>query len=246
LRLAAHPLVTTAALTPVALTLPPDWIAEVREDLFGADPDLLWVELEPECSHDGSNRLLVASSNLNWAAHYQRGLHDATKCAKITHVLGKEYEGQICSIARSLELVGERWTLLVVREIFHGRRKFSEMQRSLGVARNVLTARLQSMVEEGILERRPYSERPERYEYFLTEKGLDLWPVMISLMHWGDRYEPATEGRPSIVVHKGECGGEIDDRRICTKCGKHLTVREAKAIDGPGMKAALESVKTAA
>src|SRR5262245_8950849 len=96
-------------------------------------------------------------------------------------MLGNEYEGQICSIARSLELVGERWSLLVVREVFHGRRKFSEMQRSLGVARNVLTARLQRLVDEGILERRPYSERPQRYEYFLTEKGLDLWPVMIAL-----------------------------------------------------------------
>jgi DNA-binding HxlR family transcriptional regulator len=167
-------------------------------------------------------------------------LRDATKCAKITVVLGKEYEGQICSIARSLELVGERWTLLVVREIFHGRRKFSEMQRSLGVARNVLTARLQRMVDEGILERRPYSERPERYEYFLTEKGLDLWPVMIALMQWGDRYEQHPEGRPSIVVHKGECGGEIDDRRVCKKCGKALTVREARAIEGPGMRAALK------
>jgi DNA-binding HxlR family transcriptional regulator len=153
-------------------------------------------------------------------------------------VLGKEYEGQICSIARSLELVGERWTLLVIREVFNGHRKFSEMQRSLGVARNVLTARLQTLVDEGILERRPYSERPERYEYFLTEKGLDLWPLMIALMHWGDKYEPLPGGRPTIVVHKGECGGEIDDRRICTKCGKPLTVREARAIEGPGMKAA--------
>src|SRR5262249_32612131 len=155
------------------------------------------------------------------------------------------YEGQICSIARSLELVGERWTLLVVREIFHGRRKFSEMQRSLGVARNVLTDRLQGMVDEGILERRPYSERPERYEYFLTEKGLDLWPVMIALMHWGDKYEARPGGPPSIVVHK-ECGGEIDDRRICTKCGKHLQGPEANAIEGPGMKKAPKRVKVAA
>jgi DNA-binding HxlR family transcriptional regulator len=160
-------------------------------------------------------------------------------------MLGNEYEGQICSIARSLELVGERWTLLVVREIFHGRRKFSEMQRSLGVARNVLTARLQRMVDEEILERRPYSERPERYEYFLTEKGLDLWPVMISLMHWGDKYEPHPGGPPSIVVHK-ECGGEIDDRRICTKCGEKLDVRDARAIDGPGIEKTAARVKAAA
>jgi DNA-binding HxlR family transcriptional regulator len=188
---------------------------------------------------------LVASRNSNCGAPYQRELHDATECANITVVLGNEYEGQICSIARSLELVGERWTLLVVREIFHGRRKFSEMQRSLGVARNVLTARLQRMVEEDILERRPYSERPERYEYFLTEKGLDLWPVMISLMYWGDKYEPMPDGPPSIVVHK-ECGGQIDDRRICTKCGKHLEVREAKAIDGPGIKKAGETLEVVA
>jgi DNA-binding HxlR family transcriptional regulator len=161
-------------------------------------------------------------------------------------MLGKEYEGQICSIARSLELVGERWTLLVIREVFNGNRKFSEMQRSLGVARNVLTDRLQGLLDEGILERRPYSERPERYEYFLTEKGLDLWPLMIALMRWGDKHEPLPGGRPMVVVHKGECGGEIDDRRICTKCGKHLSVREARAIQGPGMKAALESLKAAA
>jgi DNA-binding HxlR family transcriptional regulator len=158
-------------------------------------------------------------------------------------VLRNDYEGQICSIARTLELVGERWTLLVIREVFNGHRKFSEMQRSLGVARNVLTDRLQGLVDEGILERRPYSERPERYEYFLTEKGLDLWPLMVSLMQWGDKWEPLPDGRPMVVVHKGECGGEIDDRRMCTKCGKALTVREARAVEGPGMKAALDSLK---
>ena len=151
-------------------------------------------------------------------------------------MLGKDYEGQICSIARSLELVGERWTLLVVREVFNGNRRFSEMQRSLGVARNVLTSRLQRLVDEGILERRPYSEKPERYEYFLTEKGLDLWPLMIALMQWGDKHEPLPDGPPMLVVHRGECGGEIDDRRICTRCGKKLTVRETQALEGPGAK----------
>ena len=161
-------------------------------------------------------------------------------------MLRSDYEGQVCSIASALELVGERWTLLVIREVFNGHRRFGEMQRSLGVARNVLATRLQRLVDEDILERRPYSERPERYEYFLTEKGLDLWPLMISLMHWGDKYEPLPDGRPMIVVHKGECGGEIDDRRICTKCGKALSVREARAIEGPGIKAALDSLKAAA
>ena len=161
-------------------------------------------------------------------------------------MLGKEYEGQICSIARSLELVGERWTLLVIREVFNGNRRFSEMQRSLGVARNVLTDRLQGLLDEGILERRPYSERPERYEYFLTEKGLDLWPVMVSLLHWGNEHEPLPHGPPMLLLHKGECGGEIDDRRICTRCGKHLGPREARAVDGPGLKPALEELEAAA
>jgi DNA-binding HxlR family transcriptional regulator len=150
-------------------------------------------------------------------------------------MLRNDYEGQLCSIARSLELIGERWSLLVIREIFFGRRKFSEMQDSLGVARNVLAGRLQRLVDAGILERRLYSERPERYEYFLTEMGLDLWPTIVSLMHWGDKHLPLPQGRPVVIVHKGECGGEVDDRRICTRCGKHLTVREAKATRGPGL-----------
>ena len=151
-------------------------------------------------------------------------------------MLNREYD-QICSIARTLEVLGERWTLLVIRDVFNGKRRFDQIQENLGVARNVLSTRLALLVEEGILEKRAYQERPPRYEYFLTEKGLDLWPVMISLMYWGDKYEPTPEGPPSIVVHK-ECGGQIDDRRICTKCGKHLEVREAKAIDGPGIKKA--------
>jgi len=159
-------------------------------------------------------------------------------------MLNREYD-QVCSIARTLEVLGERWTLLVIRDVFNGHRRFDQMQENLGVARNVLSTRLALLVDEGILEKRAYQERPPRYEYFLTEKGLDLWPVMIALMHWGDKYEQQPAGRPSIVVHK-ECGGEIDDRRICTKCGKQLEVREARAIEGPGMTAAGKSLKAAA
>jgi len=114
-------------------------------------------------------------------------------------MLKRDYD-QVCSVARSLEVLGERWTLLVVRDIFHGKRRFDTIQEDLGVARNVLAARLSRLVEEDILEKRPYQERPARYEYFLTEKGLDLWPVMIALMHWGDKYEQQPAGRPSIVV----------------------------------------------
>jgi DNA-binding HxlR family transcriptional regulator len=155
-------------------------------------------------------------------------------------MLGKDYEGQHCSVARSLELIGERWTLLVIREVLYGRRKFSEMQKTLGVARNVLTNRLQRLVDEDILERRAYSEKPERYEYFLTEKGLDLWPTLVALMHWGDKHMPLPDGPPARLVHKGECGGEVNDRRICERCGKELEVREARAEISPVLEQQLE------
>ena len=95
-------------------------------------------------------------------------------------MLGRTYEGQNCSVAKSLELIGERWTMLVVREVFLGNRRFDEMAARLGIARNVLTSRLQRLVEEGVLEKVRYQERPERFEYRLTEKGIDLWPVIVS------------------------------------------------------------------
>ena len=103
-------------------------------------------------------------------------------------MLKRTYEGQNCSIARALELVGERWTLLIVRDAFLGLRRFDEFQDSLGVARNVLAERLNRLVGEGILERNAYSERPPRFEYRLTEKGRDLAIPLLALMQWGDRH----------------------------------------------------------
>src|ERR1700755_3130047 len=91
-------------------------------------------------------------------------------------MLGNDYKTQACSIAGALEVVGERWSLLIVRDVFLGLRRFDEIQANLGIARNVLQARLEKLIEQGVVERRLYQERPERYEYLLTEKGLDLWP----------------------------------------------------------------------
>jgi DNA-binding HxlR family transcriptional regulator len=156
-------------------------------------------------------------------------------------VLGRRYD-QICSIAGTLEVLGERWTLLVIRDVFNGNRRFDQIRESLGVARNVLSARLQWLVDEEILEKRPYQERPTRYEYFLTQKGLDLWPVMISLLHWGDRYLSEGEGPPVLIVHKG-CGGTVNDRRICERCGKALEVREATTAYGPGAREPMPSIR---
>ncbi len=159
---------------------------------------------------------------------------DATLCAKITLVLRSDYPDQVCSIARSLEVVGERWSLLIVRDVMNGHRRFDQLQSSLGVARNVLSARLQRLVEEDILERRAYQHRPERHEYFLTEKGLDLWPALVALLRWGDRHSPSPGGPPMLIEHKG-CGGTVSDRGICERCGEVLQARDARAVPGPGM-----------
>jgi DNA-binding HxlR family transcriptional regulator len=151
-------------------------------------------------------------------------------------MLGRTYEGQNCSVAKALELVGERWTVLVLRDVFLGRRRFDELADRLGIARNVLTARLARLVEEGVLERVAYQRRPERFEYHLTEKGLDLWPVLVSLMKFGDRHY-ALDGPPLLLVHR-DCGGLADDRRICDRCDAHLTARDVRAEPGPGSRLA--------
>jgi DNA-binding HxlR family transcriptional regulator len=162
-------------------------------------------------------------------------LLDATRCAKITLVLRRDYPQVDSSVAKALEVVGERWSLLIVRSVMHGNRRFSEIQGSLGIARNVLSSRLERLIEEDILERRAYSESPPRYEYFLTQKGLDLWPALIALLHWGDRYSPTPGGPKRLIVHK-ECGGTVSERGICKRCGKVLTARDAKQVPGPGAK----------
>src|SRR5437588_10767751 len=117
-------------------------------------------------------------------------------------MLRRDYRGQNCSIARALEVVGERWTLLIVRDVFVGLRRFDQLQESLGIARNVLTDRLNRLVEEGILERVRYSERPERFEYRLTPKGRDLQIALAGLRQWGDRY--LSETPPRIARRKSD------------------------------------------
>ena len=142
-------------------------------------------------------------------------------------MLKRDYD-QVCSVARSLEVLGERWTLLVVRDIFHGKRRFDTIQEDLGVARNVLAARLSRLVEEDILEKRPYQERPARYEYFLTEKGIDLWPVLVSLIKWGDKYEPfgGFDGLPPVIIRHKDCDGEVDEHFTCAECGERVWARD--------------------
>jgi DNA-binding HxlR family transcriptional regulator len=152
-------------------------------------------------------------------------------------MLKSDYADQNCSIARSLELVGERWTILVLRDVFLGRRRFDQIQQSLGVARNVLAARLDRLVAEEILEKIPYQERPLRHEYRLTPKGVDLWPVTVELLRWGDRYAAPDAGPPIVLRHKG-CGGELGEGRVCARCGDRLQASDVRAEPGPGARVA--------
>ena len=146
-------------------------------------------------------------------------------------MLNRTYDTQNCSVARALEVVGERWSLLIVRDLMLGYHRFDELQERLGIARNVLTARLERLVEEDVIERRLYQERPARHEYRLTEKGRDLWPVIVGLLSWGDRY--LVESPPVVLEHRG-CGGAVSDRRICERCGAELTLRDTAVRPGPG------------
>jgi DNA-binding HxlR family transcriptional regulator len=135
---------------------------------------------------------------------------------------------RVCSIARTLEIVGEKWALLAVREVFLGNRRFDEMVRRIGAPRDTLAARLRALTGTGILERRQYSEHPARFEYFLTEAGRDLYPVIITLMRWGDTYL-AQGGEPPLVLEH-ECGERLKAQVVCEACGKPAVAGSAKPL----------------
>ena len=125
-------------------------------------------------------------------------------------------EPRTCSVARTLEIVGEKWALLAIREVFLGNRRFDEMVRRTGAPRDTMTARLKTLVAAGVLERRPVSEHPPRFEYRLTQAGLDLYPVIVSLMQWGDRYL-ADGDAPMVLTHR--CGHTLGAVTTCSSCG---------------------------
>ena len=146
-------------------------------------------------------------------------------------MLNRDYEGQQnCSIARALEVVGERWTLLIIRDVLLGLRRFDQLRESLGIASNVLTDRLNRLVDEGVLERVLYSERPERYEYQLTKKGLDLQIVLAALGQWGDDY--LSEKPPRLLRRKVDKAPVV--AALVLKGTRTLRVDEVEAVPGPG------------
>lgn len=137
-----------------------------------------------------------------------------------------------CSIQRTLDLVGDRWTLLILRDIFRGVRRFSRIQADLGIARNLLTDRLNTLVEADVLVRVPYQERPRRHEYRLTDRGRDLSGALIALMQWGDRWT-AESGPPTVLVHD-ECGTPLEQSLTCPACRAPVTPHHIRSRPGPG------------
>ncbi len=136
-----------------------------------------------------------------------------------------ELSAENCSLARSLAVIGDRWTLLVLRDAFLRVRRFDDFQSRLGIARRVLTQRLAVLVEHGVLKKVAYQERPTRYEYRLTEKGLALYPVILSLVHWGDAYYAGSEGPPVHHRHK-VCGQRFHSLMTCSECGEVLGAKD--------------------
>ncbi len=147
-------------------------------------------------------------------------------------MLGNDYADQTCSVARSLEVVGERWTLLILRDLFLGVDRFDALVDSLGITRTVLARRLTHLVDEGVVQRRRYSQRPERFSYHPTAKGAELIGVVALLMKWGDRHYPHPDGPPRLLLHRG-CGGPLDTHLHCGRCGARLHPSDIEAPPGP-------------
>ena len=144
------------------------------------------------------------------------------------------YDADACSVSRTVGILGDRWTVLVLREVFNGVRRFAEIQEHLGVSKSVLTQRLQQLVDDGVLERRPYQEpgdRP-RHEYRLTDRGRDLRPVLVAMMDFGDRH--LSGGEPPVRLMHRDCGQQVHARLVCD-CGHQVTTaREVAIAPGPG------------
>ena len=132
------------------------------------------------------------------------------------------YSQPNCSVASTLEITGQRWSLLIIRDAFYGVRRFEDFAKDLGIARNILSDRLSTLVEAGVMETRRYEDHPPRYEYVLTQMGKELFPVLVALMHWGDTW--VHEGERPVLIHD-DCGNETHAVPACAECGEVLTRR---------------------
>ncbi len=148
-----------------------------------------------------------------------------------------ELADERCSIARTVSIIGDRWTLLILRDCFLRVRRFDEFEARLGITRHVLADRLKKLVSAGVLRRMPYRERPVRHEYRLTQKGLDLYPILMTIVHWGDTHMAGPEGRPMLHRHL-TCGALFDPQLSCSACGAPVDPREVQVEPGPGAETA--------
>jgi DNA-binding HxlR family transcriptional regulator len=138
-----------------------------------------------------------------------------------------------CSVARTMNIVGEPWSPLILRDIFLGVTRFDKIQEDLGIPRKVLAERLSTMVDQGVLERVPYRNGRMRFEYVMTDKGRDFLTSLIALMNWGDRWQSGPEGVPVQAIHTG-CGGDVEAKLICTCCGEPVNSGTVHGQAGPG------------
>jgi DNA-binding HxlR family transcriptional regulator len=146
-----------------------------------------------------------------------------------------------CSIARTLDAVGEPWTPLIVRDVFVGIGRFDELHRDLGISRKVLAERLQALIEREILVRKAYSQRPPRYEYVLTPKGLEICEVIFAMIAWGDRWTAGEAGPPALLRHT-VCGEVAHAVVTCSSCGERLAAADVRPEPGPGGRSARGTV----
>lgn len=144
--------------------------------------------------------------------------------------------GMTCSIARTLSVIGDRWTLMIIRNAFLGTRRFDDFHAGLGMTRHVLADRLDRLVTAGVLRKEAYQERPPRYEYRLTEQGRDLYPVLLALTGWGDKWLDGGKGAPVIYHHK-PCGHITRPVMACSECGEVMDPRQVTPMAGPGLAA---------
>ena len=137
-----------------------------------------------------------------------------------------------CSLARTVAVIGDRWTLLLLRDCFLGVRRFEDFQSRLGISRTLIADRLKGLVVEGVLRKVAYQDNPARYDYRLTEKGLDLQPVILAMVHWGDLHYAGQDGPPLLHRHRG-CGCDFHPVQTCSECGEVVTARDVETRPGP-------------
>lgn len=150
-------------------------------------------------------------------------------------MIKKDYPGQNCSVARSLEVIGERWTLLIVRELIRGPRRYLELEHATGISKNVLSSRLKSMAAEGVIASDAITDQRDWVRYRLTDKGYALFPVISALIAWGDTYA-SPDGPPLVLMHR--CGAPVGHKLVCACCGEDVRRADVHAVPGVGDAAA--------